>query len=528
MLSYRTPVGLEEKFGREWFKKPGATLGERGMYNVESWLRHHGRRITKRFDPFTYLLYSRAMDLHDVSAGRGGMVEALDRVRCRVLVVGISSDALYAASEVHQGADILNHQGRDVRYEEIRSPHGHDAFLLETDQLGAMLHEAARTRGIAVPTVIERERRRVGIGILGAGKVAASFVRLLGERREGLRIRHGLDLEIRAVAEIDRGKTLDPAFGGLEVGFDPAALVARQDLDVVLDLTRGPGARDLVARALTLRRHVVTPNKTLLRAAGAELERIAFGHGVRLAYHDAIAGGWPLVHALERPLTGRQMHDLTAMVSSACNLVLERLEAGVDLPEAVREARERGLSEPDPALDLSGWDTAEKLGLLLTRMTGVRHPGQHVETRGIEDLDPALVRLAPGQGLRIKLVGYADEIFAAPRAMVGPLAVPAESHLGLVRGSDNVVVSHTRDGEEMVHLGSGGGALPVATAVLNDILGLFDPGHSWTGRFPAALEPLAAPPFAEWLVRDRGELSRRERPEPGAVPCLPATPLSNF
>ena len=42
MLSYRSPIGLEQKFGRDWFKKPGETLEQRGMYNIESWLRHHG------------------------------------------------------------------------------------------------------------------------------------------------------------------------------------------------------------------------------------------------------------------------------------------------------------------------------------------------------------------------------------------------------------------------------------------------------------------------------------------------------
>jgi homoserine O-acetyltransferase len=139
MLSYRSPVGLEEKFGRDWFKQPGSTLRERGMYNIESWLRHHGRRITKRFDPFSYLLYSRAMDLHDVSSGRGDLVSALKRVTCKTVVLGISSDNLYPAAEVQLGADILEQLGREVRYAEIRSPHGHDAFLLDTDQIESIL-----------------------------------------------------------------------------------------------------------------------------------------------------------------------------------------------------------------------------------------------------------------------------------------------------------------------------------------------------------------------------------------------------
>ena len=106
---------------------------------VESWLRHHGKRSVKRFDAYTYLLYTRAMDLHDVGHERGSRVSALDRVRCDVLVVGISSDELYSAADVRLGADMLEHLGRSVAYEEIRSPHGHDGFLLETDQLSAAL-----------------------------------------------------------------------------------------------------------------------------------------------------------------------------------------------------------------------------------------------------------------------------------------------------------------------------------------------------------------------------------------------------
>jgi homoserine O-acetyltransferase len=69
------------------------------------------------------------------------MVSALNRVTCRTLVIGISSDNLYPATEVKLGADILEHLGRDVRYEEIRSPNGHDAFLLDTDQIDDMLRD---------------------------------------------------------------------------------------------------------------------------------------------------------------------------------------------------------------------------------------------------------------------------------------------------------------------------------------------------------------------------------------------------
>jgi homoserine dehydrogenase/pimeloyl-ACP methyl ester carboxylesterase len=518
MMSYRSPVGLEEKFGREWFTPPGSLLKERGMFNVESWLRHHGRRIAKRFDPYTYLLFSRAMDLHDVGEGRGGVVSALDRVRCRTLVVGISSDNLYPAAEVKLGADVLEHLGRDVRYEEIRSPNGHDAVLLDLDQLDRFLRDFLTGRApVARPSAA---LRTVRLGILGAGQVAASFVRLVTERRARLAQRHRLALEIVAVAEIDRAKRLDPVFAGTEIVHDPERVVERGDVDVVVDLTRGTGSLSLVTAALRRRRPVVTPNKVLLHAHGEQLDRLALDCGVRLAYHDSVAAAWPLLLALERPLAEHRVTDIRAVLSGACNVMLELMEGGAALPDAMAEARGLDVTEPDPALDVSGWDSGQKLGLLLTYATHRRHVGQGIEVLGLDTVDPALVRAAPHLGYRVKYVALASGAGGGVSATVRPMAVGTESHLGMVRRANNVVVLYGPDGGEMAYSGPGSGVLPVATAVLNDLIGVFDPAHSWTGRYPPVEGRLAPPPVDQWLLVREGRCIVTREPGTGAIPIL--------
>jgi hypothetical protein len=98
--------------------------------------------------------------------------------------------------------------------------------------------------------------------------------------------------------------------------------------------------------------------------------------------------------------------------------------------------------------------------------------------------------------------------------------VARESHLGLVRGDNNVVVLHSADGGEMVYLGTGAGALPVATAVLNDLIGVFDPSHSWTGRFPAYALEVEAPEFAQWITVAGGKIRKGARETKGCVPVL--------
>jgi homoserine O-acetyltransferase len=522
MLSYRSPVGLEEKFGRQWFKPPGATLGERGVYNIESWLRFHGKRITSRFDPYTYLLFSRAMDLHDLSAGRGDLVGALDRVRSRVLVMGISTDFLYPPQDVHVGADMLSHLGRPVRYAEIRSLHGHDAFLIDTDQIGAILGADRDEAGARVPTRAERELREVRLGLLGAGRVATSFARLVGERAAEIEQRHGLRLVVRAVAEIDADKQLDPVFDGVDLLTDPRALIGRDDVDVVVEMTRGVDVFPLVRDALIRHRPVVTPNKPLVRRHGDELERLAFQHGVRLAYHDSIAAGWPLMFALERPMQRGDIVGVRAILSATGNLVLDRIAAGMGWDEALAEAVSRGLTETDPDLDVSGWDSVQKLSILVTRILRARHSLAGIEVRPLDSVDPELVRAARDLGLAVKPVAYADLVGAVPVATVRPMAVPIDSHLGANRETNHVVVLLSRSEGEVVQIGQGAGTLPVATAVLNDLIGVLDPARSWTGRFPAAgAAPPRAPVFATYLALDSaGRAQVVDEPVPGAVPVL--------
>ena len=222
---------------------------------------------------------------------------------------------------------------------------------------------------------------------------------------------------------------------------------------------------------------------------------------------------------MERALTPGGVHDIRAVLSSAANVMLEHMEEGATLREALAGAIAQDLTEPDPDLDVSGWDTAQKLNLLMARMTRRRYVGHDVETIGLDTVDPDLVRAAPAMGFRIKMVGLVQPIGVGLSASARPVAVPADSHLGVVRGSNNAVVVHAPDGGEMVYLGTGSGALPVATAVLNDLIGLLDPDHSWTGRFPAVDTELTPVRFGRWLCIRNGTPTIGAEPN-GGVPIL--------
>ncbi len=137
-IHYRSDRSFEDRFGRSTVDRlEQFHLWDR--FQVESYLDHHGQKLARRFDANSYLLLNRAMDLHDVGRGRGGMTAALARVQAPTLVVSIDSDILYPPRQQRELVEGLSAGGTEVTCEFIESDHGHDGFLIEDEQLGPML-----------------------------------------------------------------------------------------------------------------------------------------------------------------------------------------------------------------------------------------------------------------------------------------------------------------------------------------------------------------------------------------------------
>lgn len=135
-ITFRTDDVFTDRFGREVVDSIDGEFRMWQRFQVERYLEYHGTKLARRFDANTYLLLTKAMDLHDLARGRGGLREALARVRARSLVVGISSDILYPPYQQRELVDGLTAVGASATYLELDSPHGHDAFLIEHAQIG--------------------------------------------------------------------------------------------------------------------------------------------------------------------------------------------------------------------------------------------------------------------------------------------------------------------------------------------------------------------------------------------------------
>ncbi len=139
-VTFRSDNVFTARFGRELAgRHDGTELEMWQQFEVERYLGHHGNKIARRFDANSYLAIGKAMDLHDVARGRGSLERAMSRVQMPLMTVGIWSDMLYPSYQQRQIFELVRANGVHAEYHEIDSPHGHDAFLINGDQIAEPL-----------------------------------------------------------------------------------------------------------------------------------------------------------------------------------------------------------------------------------------------------------------------------------------------------------------------------------------------------------------------------------------------------
>jgi homoserine O-acetyltransferase/O-succinyltransferase len=149
-ITYLSEEGMHEKFGRRLRNKQKPDFSFDVEFDVESYLDYQGRQFVERFDANSYLYITRAMDYYDAADqwGGGDMAEACTRIESEVMVVSFSSDWLYPSAQCRELAMAMTRSGKSATYVDVPSRYGHDAFLVETEQMGRLLRGfLARRKG---------------------------------------------------------------------------------------------------------------------------------------------------------------------------------------------------------------------------------------------------------------------------------------------------------------------------------------------------------------------------------------------
>jgi len=323
-------------------------------------------------------------------------------------------------------------------------------------------------------------------GLVGCGTVGSGVVRLWAQPGQA----DGVALTTVAVRDPHKPRAVD--LGALRVTGDAAALVRDPAVDLVIEATGDTElGRALAVETLARGKPFVTAGKALVVRYGEELEQLAHAHGTAFLYEAAAGGALPIVALLRLSLSPGPARGFEAVLSGTCNFVLTRLAEGVAYEEALAQAREAGLAEPDSTRDTSGQDAAEKL-LLLARLLGVRLDGERLPRRGIEGLGPHDAVFARRRGLALRLVARLRLHDDGAEAWLAPVFVPAHSPLAQARDEQNVVVLDAGAAGQVALSGPGAGSLPTAAAILADVREL---ARSFPRSRAAAPRPMRALPL---------------------------------
>jgi homoserine dehydrogenase len=312
----------------------------------------------------------------------------------------------------------------------------------------------------------------VRIALLGCGTVGGGVVKLLRRNSAAYARKLGRPLELAAIA--DRSLKPDRALGitARLITRDSAALVVRPDIDIVVELFGGQQpARSLILKALAAGKDVVTGNKALLAEHGAEVFQAAARNGRSVGFEASVGGGIPIIRTLRQALAGDRQRAVYGIVNGTCNSILSTMsEHGVEFKSALADAQKSGIAEPDPTLDIEGYDAAHKLSLLVSLAFGAMLKPDQVYTEGITRITQDDIAYAHQLGFVIKLLAIAKEDDGAIEARVHPTMIPAGHLLAGVGGAFNAIYIHGEALGSTMYWGLGAGQMPTATAVMADVL----------------------------------------------------------
>ncbi|MEO1555604.1 MAG: homoserine dehydrogenase [Pseudomonadota bacterium] len=310
------------------------------------------------------------------------------------------------------------------------------------------------------------------LGIAGLGTVGIGVVKIVRQHAAMLAARTGRDITITAVSARSRDKDRGVSLSAYAWEDDPVALAKRDDVDVYVELmggTDGP-AKASVEAALAAGKDVVTANKAMLAVHGQSLAEAAENAGVSLRYEAAVAGGIPVIKALNEGLAGNDLTRIVGVMNGSCNYILTRMEgAGLSYAEVFAEADALGYLEADPQLDVGGIDAAHKLAILSSIAFGTQVDFEGIELEGIERVSIDDIRHADDMGFKIKLLGVAQRTGRGLEQRMMPCLVPATSPMGQLQGGTNMVAIEGDAVEQIVLRGPGAGEGPTASAVMGDV-----------------------------------------------------------
>jgi homoserine dehydrogenase len=298
--------------------------------------------------------------------------------------------------------------------------------------------------------------------LVGFGNVGQAFARLLLDKQTELQEKYDLTVSVTGITTGSHGAAINPdglnlpdalaligddrrlnELSSVEASENTPDFIAACPADFMFETTpvnpqTGQPAINHIQKALEAGLHVVTANKGPVVHGYRMLTALAKDKGKRFLFESAVMDGAPIFALFRQPLAGANLIGFHGILNSCTNLLLELMEKGQTLDEAVDYGRSIGITETDPANDIDGWDAAIKVAALVTVLMGIPLTPQEVDRTGIRGITPSMISEALTAGERWKLVCTAERTGDRQvRAAVQPRRVGTDSPLYSVNGTSS-------------------------------------------------------------------------------------------
>lgn len=329
------------------------------------------------------------------------------------------------------------------------------------------------------------------LALIGFGGVNRSLAEIIFEQEKFA----GMDIKIVDICDIQYGTVSN--YSGINLGAllqqlsdsrgfanlqdgagdgDAVSCIEKTTADIVVEATYsnpkdGEPALTHCRNALERGMSVVTTNKGPIALAGGELESLAKRRGCAIRYEGTVMSGTPVLRFAEENLRGCAIKGCRGILNGTANYVLGRVEHGLSMKQAVREAQSMGCAEANPDADLRGWDVALKVVILANTLFGTSLRFEDVRCAGIDTLDEQKIREATNG--HWKLIGQvAQKAGGGVEVAVAPALVPFADPLSRVDGVTNAITFATDLLGDVSLQGPGAGRRETAFAILSDIVSL--------------------------------------------------------
>ena len=315
--------------------------------------------------------------------------------------------------------------------------------------------------------------RKINIAIAGLGTVGAETYRLITEESDFLKARSSSYFNVVAVSAKSKDKKRNVDLTGVEWIADCRDIADIDNIDVVIELVGGSEgvAKELVEKAITNGKSVITANKALVATLGNNIRELVAKHDVMFGYEAAVAGGIPIIKTIREGLASNRLGKVYGILNGTCNYILSVMrETGQEFEDILADAQRLGYAEADPSFDVDGIDAAHKLAILsaIAFQTPINFSGVYVE--GIRLISPIDIDFATELGYRIKLLGIGELLGNGLQQRVRPCLVPVNIPIAQVEDVFNAVAAEAEGLGTSLSYGRGAGAGPTSSAVLSDLL----------------------------------------------------------